>query len=466
MSNFDVFISYSHKDKDLGDAICHYLESDSIKCWMAPRDIVPGEKWAKSIAGAIPKAKVLLLVFSSHSNVSDQVLREVELAISNGKIIVPVRVEDIKPTGEMEYYLSTVHWIEIIGTESDSKLKQLSRVVQDILESGARPNEDIKINSGRRKRHRLRTILIIILAAAALGTALYFFRDSLLGASPDESQEPVATDKAASAPTPEPTSAPTPEPTALIDPNISPDTVINIPDFYLRSAIMQTLEMQGQSVNGSITAGDMLNLERLRLVSAEEYEKEYKGSDADDGSIIAVNNDINSLEGLQYAQNLKELWVGSLGIKDISPLSQIGRLETLDLSNNLIEDISPLAYNTNLISVWLFGNDIKDIEPLAALYKAENVGLDGHNLMSVSTLLDMPNLKRLYVIEMGSSEAKKVLEITQLEYLYIVNSSIDDLSPLLDFENLEELHIDNIQYQNNIETIGLLRDAGCEVIVE
>ena len=67
---------------------------------------------------------------------------------------------------------------------------------------------------------------------------------------------------------------------------------------------------------------------------------------------------------------------------------------------------------------------------------------------------------------MESSGAERALELKQLEYLYIVGSSIGDLSPLLDFENLRELHIDQIQYQNNMETIAQLRDAGCEVIVE
>jgi len=461
MNNFDVFISYSHKDKSSADAVCHYLEGDGMKCWMAPRDIVPGEKWAKSIAGAIPKGKVLLLIFSSHSNVSDQVLREVELAISNGKIVVPVRVEDIKPSGEMEYYLSTVHWIEIIGPESDSNLKKLTGIVRDILESGTRPNEDIKIGKGSKKRRRIVIwlILFIIIAAAAV---FYIFRDKLLTGTPsEETQEPVVTEEA----TPAPTAEHTAEPTATIDPDISADTVINIPDLYLRSAIMQTLEMQGYPIDGNITAGDMLNLERLLLSSAEQYEKDFSNTITEDDILIIVNNDINSLEGLQYAQNLRELWVDGLGLKDISPLSQINSLETLDLSNNSIVDISPLAYNTNLNSVWLFGNEIKDIEPLAALYRAENIGL-GYNMESISALLDMPNLKMLYLIDMESSGAERALELKQLEYLYIVGSSIGDLSPLLDFENLRELHIDQIQYQNNMETIAQLRESGCEVIVE
>ncbi|MBP5493609.1 MAG: toll/interleukin-1 receptor domain-containing protein, partial [Lachnospiraceae bacterium] len=39
--NFDVFISYSSKNKNVADAIVAEFESSGIKCWYAPRDIMP-----------------------------------------------------------------------------------------------------------------------------------------------------------------------------------------------------------------------------------------------------------------------------------------------------------------------------------------------------------------------------------------------------------------------------------------
>ncbi len=41
-SPFDVFISYSSDDKLIADAICAELESRRIRCWIAPRDALPG----------------------------------------------------------------------------------------------------------------------------------------------------------------------------------------------------------------------------------------------------------------------------------------------------------------------------------------------------------------------------------------------------------------------------------------
>ena len=60
----DVFISYASKDKAIADAVCARLEQASLKCWIAPRDILPGEEYASAIIGAIVEVKILILVLS------------------------------------------------------------------------------------------------------------------------------------------------------------------------------------------------------------------------------------------------------------------------------------------------------------------------------------------------------------------------------------------------------------------
>ena len=45
----DVFISYSTKNKNVADAVVANFEQHGIKCWYAPRDILPGEEWVSAI---------------------------------------------------------------------------------------------------------------------------------------------------------------------------------------------------------------------------------------------------------------------------------------------------------------------------------------------------------------------------------------------------------------------------------
>ena len=59
-----VFISYSSKDKVVGDAVCAILEQRGIRCWIAPRDILPGSEWGEAIINGLTSCQVFVLVFS------------------------------------------------------------------------------------------------------------------------------------------------------------------------------------------------------------------------------------------------------------------------------------------------------------------------------------------------------------------------------------------------------------------
>ena len=132
-NNFDVFISYSHKDKAIADLVCSGLESKKVKCWYAPRDIHPGESWGGAIIKAISSAKVLLLIFTSNSNESDQVLREVERAINKKVKVVPFRVENKNPSADLEYFISTCQWIDAFVHSIEEHVNELLKVVEKIL---------------------------------------------------------------------------------------------------------------------------------------------------------------------------------------------------------------------------------------------------------------------------------------------------------------------------------------------
>ena len=106
----DVFISYSTEDKPAADAVCAILEKNGVRCWIAPRDIMPGADWTGSIVNAIGTSRVMLLVFSTNANKSKQIKREVEIAADGGVTIVPLRIENILPTEAFKYFLGNIHW--------------------------------------------------------------------------------------------------------------------------------------------------------------------------------------------------------------------------------------------------------------------------------------------------------------------------------------------------------------------
>ncbi|MBX7211132.1 MAG: toll/interleukin-1 receptor domain-containing protein [Verrucomicrobiaceae bacterium] len=129
----DVFISYSSKDKPVADAVCAVLEGDGARCWIAPRDVAPGAVWGASIVEAIEGARVMVLVFSANSNASQQVLNEVERAVSKGVIIIPLRIDDVPMSKAMEYFISSKHWLDALTPPLESHLRKLSTTVKAIL---------------------------------------------------------------------------------------------------------------------------------------------------------------------------------------------------------------------------------------------------------------------------------------------------------------------------------------------
>jgi len=128
-----VFISHSSKDKNFADALVAKLEGRSIRCWVAPRDIPVGVEWAAAILNGIEQCQLMVIIFSQNSNNSPQVLRELERAINHRLTIIPIRIEDMFPTGSMEYYLSAVHWLDAINMPIDMHLETACLRIESIL---------------------------------------------------------------------------------------------------------------------------------------------------------------------------------------------------------------------------------------------------------------------------------------------------------------------------------------------
>ena len=135
----DVFISHSSKDKAIADAICAILESNQIRCWVAPRDIHPGTSWSEAIIEGLDQCKLVVVVFNSNSNQSDFVAREVERAASKGLPIIPFRTEEVLPSKGIELFVSGAHWLDAMTPPIESHIGKLVDVVSRFLNVDAEP---------------------------------------------------------------------------------------------------------------------------------------------------------------------------------------------------------------------------------------------------------------------------------------------------------------------------------------
>ncbi|MDD2620454.1 MAG: right-handed parallel beta-helix repeat-containing protein [Syntrophomonadaceae bacterium] len=138
----EVFISYATLDKRVADAVCATLESNNIKCWMAPRDILPGVDFAESIINAIEKSRVFVLILSNNSSISPHVLREINKAASSSIAILSFIIEEVTLSKSMEYYLSTDHWLNAISPPLSKHIQVLAITVEKLLKQLAQKEQN------------------------------------------------------------------------------------------------------------------------------------------------------------------------------------------------------------------------------------------------------------------------------------------------------------------------------------
>jgi len=131
----DVFISYSKEDKTSANALCHHLEEDGIRCWIAPRDVEVGTDWTDSISDAIENARVHLVIFSDKSAKSRHVKSEVRSAFDRGKILVPIRVSNIQPTGGFDHLLGTSHWVDAFPKPLHQYFDQVTLTLRKLIDN-------------------------------------------------------------------------------------------------------------------------------------------------------------------------------------------------------------------------------------------------------------------------------------------------------------------------------------------
>ena len=194
----EVFVSYSQRDKPVADAVVARLEQAGIRCWIAPRDVLPGRVWGEAIVDAIGSSRLMVVVLSGEANHSRQVLREVERAVAFDTVVVPFRIESVEPTGAMAYYLSSEHWLDAMTPPLEAHIGRLVDVAHALLgitPPATEPSEGFapppppppptrpRGGGQRSRRHLVIAVLLTVLLAVA-GTAAVVLLPG--GPAPDE----------------------------------------------------------------------------------------------------------------------------------------------------------------------------------------------------------------------------------------------------------------------------------------
>jgi TolB-like protein len=150
----DVFISYASPDSAVADAVCAALERNGVTCWVAPRDVIPGEFYGDAIVRSIDAATAVVLVLSKDSVASSHVLREVERASSKRHPVISLRIDTAPLPAGLEYFLNTSQWLDASGGAPDSALPKLVSAVRRVVDGAPAPHLAAATSSAARSESR------------------------------------------------------------------------------------------------------------------------------------------------------------------------------------------------------------------------------------------------------------------------------------------------------------------------
>ncbi len=140
MPSDTIFFSYSRSDSDFVLKIAKDLRNAGFNIWLDQLDIRPGSRWDDAIQAALNQSRTLIVILSSSSVASENVMDEVSFAIGNKKNLIPVLLNEcVTP-----FRLSRFQRVDFTG---DYKIG-LDYLVETLDYHGARKNETVSEKQG------------------------------------------------------------------------------------------------------------------------------------------------------------------------------------------------------------------------------------------------------------------------------------------------------------------------------
>jgi TolB-like protein len=317
----DVFVSYASHDAAVASAIVEALEREGLRCWIAPRDVVPGSLYADGIVRAINAAKVFALVLSEHAVASAHVGKEVERASSKRRPIIALRTDQAPLTPALEYFLSESQWIDLGPGKLDAGAIKLADAVRQYLAASPALNSITdSVGSGRSAADGLaarppsggasitsgRTGLMVV-ALAIISLALVWLLADKFG----QSRRPVAEQPAVAA-------QPATPPSAAPAPAVSQNSVAVLPfidlsekkdQAYFSDGLAEELiDLLARIPDLKVTARTSSFSFRGRAVTVGEIGQTLQVAHVLEGSVRKAGHAVRITVQLERADNGYHLW--------------------------------------------------------------------------------------------------------------------------------------------------------------
>lgn len=115
-------------------------------------------------------------------------------------------------------------------------------------------------------------------------------------------------------------------------------------------------------------------------------------------NLVTVNLSFNQLESLNLiGENIKVLNLEANRFNSIDFVQMMPKLKTLNMRANDVVDLSPLAGHKKLKSLNIRGNQVKLLEPLKSIGTLQDLNARNNQILLIEPIKELPLTKRLYL---------------------------------------------------------------------
>ncbi|MBP3371300.1 MAG: toll/interleukin-1 receptor domain-containing protein [Clostridia bacterium] len=130
----DIFISFSFADQQMAEEIVNTLTSKyGFSCWICTRQVEGGRRYKALIPQAIDEARVVVFLQSENALTSKEIPKEIGIAFDADKIIIPFKIDQAQPQGDLRYDLYGVEYIDATVPTKEQRIYELAKAISKAI---------------------------------------------------------------------------------------------------------------------------------------------------------------------------------------------------------------------------------------------------------------------------------------------------------------------------------------------
>ncbi len=124
-NKYDIFISYSRRDSETVLPVVKNLESEGYTVWIDVYGIESNEQFKEKIVSVIENSTVMIFFSSKDSNNSSYTAKEIGIAISRQKPIIPIKLDNTRYNRSVEFDLININFLDYAASPQKTMEKLL-----------------------------------------------------------------------------------------------------------------------------------------------------------------------------------------------------------------------------------------------------------------------------------------------------------------------------------------------------